>query len=163
MAGTGKRMFQWLGLVEPDEDEENEELAPTGQTSPRGAVPVRAVSADDPERRRREPGPEHQEAIVRPLSPQLSGRVHVITPTGFNDAEEIGERLKSNYAVIMNLQAMEHALYRRLTDFASGLTFGLNGRMQRVADRVYLLTPEGVEVSAEARRVLEERGLFNQD
>jgi len=89
-----------------------------------------------------------------------TARVHVIAPAGFNDAQEIGDKLKANQPVIVNLQAVDRELARRLIDFASGLAYGLGGQMERVADQVFLLTPTNVEVSAEEKRRLQERGLY---
>ncbi len=64
--------------------------------------------------------------------------------------------------VILNLQSADNELSKRLIDFSSGLTYALNGGMQRIADKVFLLTPRNVEVSAEERARLIERGFFNQ-
>jgi cell division inhibitor SepF len=64
--------------------------------------------------------------------------------------------------VILNLQGVDSELSKRLVDFASGLTYALDGGMQRVADKVFLLTPQHVEVSAEERARMIERGFFNQ-
>jgi cell division inhibitor SepF len=89
-----------------------------------------------------------------------TARVHVIAPGGFNDAQEIGDKLKANQPVIVNLQSVDRDLARRLIDFASGLAYGLGGQMERVADQVFLLTPTNVEVSAEEKRRLQERGLY---
>ena len=83
-----------------------------------------------------------------------------MAPTGFNDAKEIGDRLKSSQPVILNLQGVDRELCRRLIDFASGVTYGLGGQMEKVADQVFLLTPTNVEVSAEEKRRLQERGLY---
>ena len=105
---------------------------------------------------------EPTEAVIHPIPSAATGKVHLIEPSGFNDAEEIGEKFKADIPVIVNLQAMEPETAKRLIDFAAGLTFGLDGRIQRVADKVFLLTPRNVEVSAEERRRLQERGFFNQ-
>jgi cell division inhibitor SepF len=64
--------------------------------------------------------------------------------------------------VIVNLQGTDVELSKRLIDFSSGLTYALNGSMQRVADKVFLLTPRNVEVSAEERARLIDRGFYNQ-
>ncbi|MGH2848416.1 MAG: cell division protein SepF, partial [Thermoleophilaceae bacterium] len=69
---------------------------------------------------------------------------------------------KGTVPVILNLQAAETDLAKRLIDFASGLTYALDGGMQRVADKVFMLTPRNVEVSAEERARLIEKGFFNQ-
>jgi cell division inhibitor SepF len=90
-------------------------------------------------------------------------KVHLVLPRSFNDAQQIADRFKDGVPVILNLQGSDQDLSKRLIDFASGLTYALDGGMQRVADKVFLLTPQNVEVSAEERaRMLERGGFFNQ-
>ena len=89
-------------------------------------------------------------------------RVHLVVPKNFNDAQIIADKFKGDIPVILNLQQSETELAKRLIDFASGLTYALDGGMQRVADKVFLLTPKNVEVSAEERQRLLEKGFFNQ-
>jgi cell division inhibitor SepF len=91
-------------------------------------------------------------------------RVHLVLPRSFNDAQQIADRFKDSVPVILNLQNADTELSKRLIDFASGLTYALDGSMQRVADKVFLLTPRNVEVSAEDRaRALDPTGgFFNQ-
>ncbi len=92
-----------------------------------------------------------------------AARVHLVLPRSFNDAQQIADRFKQSIPVILNLQNADAELSKRLIDFASGLTYALNGGMQRVADKVFLLTPRNVEVSAEQRaQLLERGGFFNQ-
>lgn len=99
-------------------------------------------------------------------SPGPSGApatVHLVIPRSFNDAQQIADKYKELIPVILNLQSSDAELSKRLIDFASGLTYALDGGMQRVADKVFLLTPRNVEVSAEERaRWLERGGFFNQ-
>ena len=99
-------------------------------------------------------------SVVRPFTQPQAAKVHVVVPVGFNDAQEIGDKLKANQPVIVNLQGIDRDLSRRLIDFSSGLTYGLGGAMERVAENVFLLTPSNVEVSAEEKRRLQERGLY---
>jgi cell division inhibitor SepF len=162
VAGTFKRSLVWLGLVEPpDEEEELVDVAESGRQPT--AAPVRRVRDDYGDVRRRDGHfDEPMEAVIRPIPTAPNRQVHLIEPSGFNDAEEIGEKFKADIPVIVNLQAMESETAKRLIDFAAGLTFGLDGRIQRVAEKVFLLTPRNVEVSAEERRRLQERGFFNQ-
>ena len=89
-------------------------------------------------------------------------KVHLVIPRGFNDAQSIADRFKDSVPVILNLQSADPELAKRLIDFSSGLTYALNGSMQRVADKVFLLTPRNVELSAEERARIAERGFFNQ-
>jgi cell division inhibitor SepF len=96
-------------------------------------------------------------------SAAASVRVHLVVPRSFNDAQQIADKFKESIPVILNLQTADQELSKRLIDFTSGLTYALNGSMQRVADKVFLLTPRNVEVSAEERaRVLQGGGFFNQ-
>jgi cell division inhibitor SepF len=90
-------------------------------------------------------------------------QVHLVVPRGFNDAKQIADRFKRSVPVIVNLQDADIELSKRLIDFASGLTYALNGSMQRIADKVFLLTPPNIEVSAEERaKALERGGFYNR-
>lgn len=97
-------------------------------------------------------------AVVRPLPIPVTAKPHIVIPTSFNQAQEVADTFKGSAPVIMNLQEADRDLSRRLIDFASGLCYGVGGSMERVANSVYLLTPSDVEVSAEDKRRLEERG-----
>ncbi|MDX6482907.1 MAG: cell division inhibitor SepF, partial [Gaiellaceae bacterium] len=108
------------------------------------------------------PRPRAVEAVPTPLQ-NASVQVHLVVPRSFNDAQQIADKFKDAIPVILNLQSSDQELSKRLIDFASGLTYALNGGMQRVADKVFLLTPRNVEVSAAERaRLLERGGFFNQ-
>ena len=89
-------------------------------------------------------------------------RVHFVIPESFNDAQDVGNKFKDSIPVILNLQGVEPALSIRIIDFASGLTYALDGGMQKIAEKTFLLTPRNVEVSAEEKARLIERGFFNQ-
>jgi cell division inhibitor SepF len=91
-----------------------------------------------------------------------SVRMHLVIPKSFNDAQQVADRFKDDIPVVLNLQGTDTDLSKRLIDFASGLTYALDGGMQRVADRVFMLTPRNVEISAEERAQLIEKGFFNQ-
>jgi cell division inhibitor SepF len=97
-----------------------------------------------------------------PMRAVPSVQVHLVVPRSFNDAQQIADKFKDAIPVILNLQGADQELSKRLIDFTSGLTYALDGGMQRVADKVFLLTPRNVEVSAEERARLIERGFFNQ-
>jgi cell division inhibitor SepF len=81
-------------------------------------------------------------------------------PSSFNDAQEVGDRLKTGQPVILNLQGVDRDLQRRLIDFSSGLCYAVSGTMQKVGDQVFLLTPSDVEVSDEEKERLLARGLY---
>ena len=124
-------------------------------TDPDSRAP--AATASRPRLRSVETAPA---APAAPAAPP-PGRVHLLVPRSFNDAQSLADRFKSGIPVILNLQATDAELSKRLMDFASGLTYALGGGMQRVADKVFLLTPLNVQVSAEERaRILDREGLF---
>jgi cell division inhibitor SepF len=104
------------------------------------------------------PPPAH----LRPVPDQRTTRVSVLEPSSFNDAQNLADRFKRQQPVILNLQNVDGDLSRRMVDFCSGLTYALDGNIQSVANRVFLLTPRDVEVSAEERKRIAERAFFNQ-
>jgi cell division inhibitor SepF len=91
-----------------------------------------------------------------------SGQMHFSAPQSFNEAQQIADKFKNQVPVILNLQETDTDMAKRLIDFASGLTYALDGGMQRIADKTFLLTPRNVHFSAEERARLMERGFFNQ-
>jgi cell division inhibitor SepF len=109
----------------------------------------------------RPPGGGSRRAPLEAVA-SASVKVHLVVPRSFNDAQSIADKFKDAVPVILNLQGTDPELSKRLIDFSSGLTYALNGGMQRIADKVFLLTPRNVEVSAEERARLIERGFFNQ-
>ena len=111
-----------------------------------------------------EPGSRRPTAVLKPVGGRGNGdvRVHLVIPKSFNDAQQIADKFKDSIPVILNLQSSENDLSKRLIDFASGLTYALDGGMQRIADKVFMLTPRNVEISAEERARLIEKGFFNQ-
>ncbi|MEO6629742.1 MAG: cell division protein SepF [Aquihabitans sp.] len=96
--------------------------------------------------------------VVRPVAMTANAKPHVVVPASFNQAQDVADKFKNGQPVIMNLQAADRDLSRRLIDFASGLCYGIGGQMERLVNQVYLLTPSNVEVSAEERRRIHERG-----
>jgi len=105
--------------------------------------------------------------VLRPVASSGNGspgdlQVHLVVPKSFNDAQQIADQYKDSIPVILNLQGIDADLSKRLIDFSSGLTYALDGGMQRIADKVFLLTPRNVDVSAEEKARLIEKGFFNQ-
>jgi cell division inhibitor SepF len=109
---------------------------------------------------------ERRTTALRPVGGPRNGRgdvrVHFVAPKSFNDVQDVADKFKDAIPVILNLQGTDTDLAKRLIDFSSGLTYALDGGMQRIADKVFLLTPRNVEVSAEERARLVEKGFFNQ-
>lgn len=89
-------------------------------------------------------------------------RITTIHPHTYNDARRIGEEFREGVPVIMNLTEMEDGDAKRIVDFAAGLVFGLHGTIERVTNKVFLLSPVNVDVAAEARAQLAQNGFFNQ-
>jgi cell division inhibitor SepF len=171
------RALVYFGLAEDRVDdlyEPDPELEPESQLeqSYRERPNVRRLN-----RRRRDefddifadedPG-ERRTTVLRPVAGARGNghggdvRVHLVVPKSFNDAQQVADKFKDGIPVILNLQSSENDLSKRLIDFASGLTYALDGGMQRIADKVFMLTPRNVEISAEERARLIEKGFFNQ-
>jgi cell division inhibitor SepF len=128
---------------------------------PEPATEVSAVRPLPPKDRPIEPVPSAPKVQPKPVVRQVpsTSKPTVVSPTSFASAQEVADKFKASQPVILNLQGVEKDLARRLLDFCSGICYSLSGHMEKVAARVYLLTPENVEVSAEERRRLQERGL----
>ena len=183
------RTLVYFGIAEEDEDwddddgyaaEESLEQSYRERPNVRRLTPRRrGHDFDDWTESESDPAPQRPPPSARPRAragrwrearPQIeavpspgSVRVHLVLPRSFNDAQQIADKFKQSIPVILNLQGADAELSKRLIDFTSGLTYALNGGMQRVADKVFLLTPRNVEVSAEQRAALLERGgFFNQ-
>jgi cell division inhibitor SepF len=130
---------------------------PTAVTRPTAPAPVRGALAIDPDAvRMAEPSsvPEQRE---RPTGPVALSRITTLQPTSYNEARTIGERYRDGIPVIMNLTELDDASAKRLVDFAAGLVFALRGGFDKVTNRVFLLTPADVEVSADDARKLVSR------
>ncbi|MGH2883744.1 MAG: cell division protein SepF [Solirubrobacteraceae bacterium] len=174
---TWHRTLMYFGLAD-DEDYE-EDLEPDNepeeeaQDAYRERPNVRRLSS----RRRRDefddifaddPEDERRTTSLRPVSGGRGNgrggadRVHFVVPKNFNEVQDVADKFKDAIPVILNLQNTDHDLSKRLIDFSSGLTYALDGGMQRIADKVFLLTPHNVEVSAEERARLLENRFFNQ-
>jgi len=177
---TWHRTLVYFGLAE-DDGYEDDEIEPYHepevdlQDSYRERPNVRKLSS----RRRRDEiddifaddsSAERRTTSLRPVGGGRAGngrgggdvRVHFVAPKNFNDVQDVADKFKDAIPVILNLQSTDTDLSKRLIDFSSGLTYALDGGMQRIADKVFLLTPRNVEVSAEERARLVEKGFFNQ-
>lgn len=180
MAQFWKKTLSFLGLVEEYEDE-YADLPDEGPPGVRQTDPAPPLARPEPSNVRRiapapQPGRPPPDAGQQRAGPDRAGmagpnsqggvaqagKVHVTNPTTFNDVEEVGEKFRGGIPVIMNLAGASETVAKRMLDFASGLIYGLDGRIERVGDRVFLLTPVGTDVSTEERRRLSERGFFNQ-
>jgi len=158
-----RKMGVYLGLLEDAEgqyaDPENEfdEPARRGEPAPEAARPVANLS----ERRRpapvREAAPGRATTTVAPMS-----RITTLHPRTYNEARVIGENFRDGVPVIMNLSEMDDTDAKRLVDFAAGLVFSVRGTIERVTNKVFLLSPPNVSVAAEDKQRMAENGFFNQ-
>jgi cell division inhibitor SepF len=157
--------YQEPDMYEPDTGTQGEyyEAPRAGTVSPirerrRGRDEIDDIFADD------EPASGGRTRMLRPVAGNGGAdvRVHLVTPYSFNDAQEVADKFKQAVPVILNLQTTDAELAKRLIDFTSGLTYALGGGMQKIADKTFLLTPRNVEVSAEEKARLIEKGFFNQ-
>ena len=165
------RTLVYFGIAEEEEWDEsgyatNEQLEENYSRRDRQNVRrlPKAAEADDWSSDE-DPAPRssRRQSRLRSVDPGPPAKVHLVVPRSFNDAQQIADRFKASVPVILNLQSADTDLSKRLIDFASGLTYALDGSMQRVADKVFLLTPRDVELSAEERaRALERGGFYNQ-
>lgn len=164
MSGAMRRIGEYLGLLEDtgyDEyDEEQTEQRPARETRERPARPVRAVpsgSVADLDERRRQPIAVAPQPEVAELS-----RITTVHPTTYNDARAVGEQYREGIPVIMNLTEMDDSDAKRLVDFAAGLIFATRGSIERVTNKVFLLSPPNVTVAAEDKQLIADRDFFNQ-
>ena len=162
MSGAMRRIGEYLGLLEDTgvyDDEYDEQGYAEPQQSRRASVPAKAQPAPvaDISQRRRTHAPE---AVPAPVS-EFS-RITTLHPRTYNEARTIGERFRDGMPVIMNLTEMDDADAKRLVDFAAGLSFGLRGSIERVTAKVFLLSPQNVDVTAEDKARIREGGFFNQ-
>lgn len=174
MPGVMRKMGLYLGLVEDDEhdrydtydeyaEQEDLEAAPARRHAPASAPAVAP-------RRSFDASPRSQGAVALDTSarPQAvpayedGHRITTLHPHSYNDARAIGEHFRTGTPVIMNLTEMDDGDAKRLVDFAAGLIFGLHGRLERITNKVFLLSPEHVEVTAEDKARIVEGGFFNQ-
>jgi cell division inhibitor SepF len=155
---------------------QREQAAPVRQAPARPAPPSnagrpRTVQAQPPAFSTPPPEPSEPPAVrtlpvsgdeapkprVRAVPRTPQKQPHVVEPTSFNQAQEVADKFKANQPVAMDLYDADRELSRRLIDFSSGLCYGLGGKMEKVANHIYLLTPSGVEVTAEELRKLASR------
>lgn len=154
-----KKTLVSLGLMD-DEEEFDEHLA--DDPSPRGDTPMVRTIRDD--RPRDDRGGRHPagRGNVRSIPTAPPRQINVVEPRIFEDAQDFADHFKGGVPVIINLRTTEPGHSPKILQFASGLVYGLNGRLQKVGDNVFLLTPFNMEVSADEKRRLVEHSLFGE-
>ena len=167
MAGALKRIGEYLGLVDDearydDEDVDEPDSRPArGSRRAEGSYEEEHDDYDDP--RTQVSTLPRRDAGVRPVkeAAELS-RITTLRPRTYNDARLVGEHFREGTPVIMDLTSMDDADAKRLVDFAAGLIFGVRGAIERITTKVFLLSPENIEVTAEDKRRIVEQDFFNQ-
>lgn len=163
MSGAMRRIGEYLGLLEDtgrydeyDGDYETTDTTPavSPARTPKVREPRPAPVSDLSERRRPVPGPT---GVVAELS-----RITTLHPRTYNEARTVGENFRDGVPVIMNLSEMDDNDAKRLVDFAAGLVFATRGTIERVTNKVFLLSPPNVTVAAEDKQRIAEGGFFNQ-
>jgi cell division inhibitor SepF len=181
MAGAMRKMAVYLGLVEDDEHyDEYDEYDDDGDADSRySSRSERGRSdRDDPradstrmlqpvrdnghEIRTPEPARAAASAPTARGSVSIDYRITTLHPRTYNDARALGEAFREGTPVIMNLTEMDDVDAKRIVDFSAGLVFGLHGTIERVTQKVFLLSPANVTVTAEQKQRLAEGGFFNQ-
>ena len=106
--------------------------------------------------------PPYPCARGRPVAVAELSRITTLHPRTYNEARTVGENFRDGIPVIMNLSEMDDNDAKRLVDFAAGLVFATRGTIERVTQKVFLLSPPNVSVAAEDKQRLVEGGFFNQ-
>jgi cell division inhibitor SepF len=166
MASAMRKMAVYLGLVE-DDHRYQDKYDSYGEYEDYDDQADRPEQADEPEAGGggRDDYVGYQPADWRPepVSQMTDlARITTLHPRTYNEARTIGEHFREGTPVIMNLTEMVDSDAKRLVDFAAGLIFGLRGSIERVTNKVFLLSPANVEVTAEDKARIAERGFFNQ-
>ena len=178
MAGRLRKTALYLGLVDDDEEEyfgdvddeytEPEERRPVARSTRPDRESITRVAPSNARRTDRVPvratHDEFDDAEVRRVAAPAAEayRITTLTPRTYNEARTIGEHFRDGVPVIINLTEMDDADAKRLVDFCAGLIFGLHGSIERVTNKVFLLSPSNVTVSEADKVRIAEGGFFNQ-
>jgi cell division inhibitor SepF len=173
-----RKMAVYLGLVEDDRYDDYDEYDAYDDDASEGTAPAAAgrrnvedgsagqlIRTNDPLDRDRDhaaPTSERRSVLTYETGTADLARITTLHPRTYNEARTIGEHFREGTPVIMNLTEMLDSDAKRLVDFAAGLVFGLHGSIERVTNKVFLLSPANVEVTAEDKARMAERGFFNQ-
>ena len=165
MASAMRKMAVYLGLVE-DDHRFQDKYDSYGEYEDYDDQADRPEQAEEPDvRGGRDDYAGYQPADWRTEHVSQTtdlARITTLHPRSYNEARTIGEHFREGTPVIMNLTEMVDSDAKRLVDFAAGLIFGLRGSIERVTNKVFLLSPANVEVTAEDKARIAERGFFNQ-
>ncbi len=171
MAGAMRKMAVYLGLVENEDQYDEFEAVDRPDEYDRNyddrTRSLRAVRDDEPVARSASSAPATTRSGGAATAAASRGdagmsRITTLHPRAYNDARAIGEQFRDGTPVIMNLSEMDDGDAKRIVDFSAGLVFGLHGTIERVTQKVFLLSPANVTVTAEERERITQGGFFNQ-
>jgi cell division inhibitor SepF len=171
MASAMRKMAVYLGLVEDDryDDDYDEYDIYDDEAADRRRVDraddessAQSIGASDQAEGEQKAFPSERRPPLAESAVSDLARITTLHPRTYNEARTIGEHFREGTPVIMNLTEMVDSDAKRLVDFAAGLIFGLHGSIERVTNKVFLLSPANVEVTAEDKARMAERGFFNQ-
>jgi cell division inhibitor SepF len=166
MGSAMRKMGVYLGLLEDTERYDGyDEVEYDDQVPTRAEAPARSAAVADLSERRRPVVPPQQavrQPVPAPATVAELSRITTLHPRTYNEARSIGENFREGVPVIMNLSDMDDADAKRLVDFAAGLVFAVRGTIERVTNKVFLLSPPNVSVAAEDKQRIAENGFFNQ-
>ncbi|MEO3975435.1 cell division protein SepF [Streptomyces sp. CAU 1734] len=148
--GSVRKASAWLGLVEDNDERYSDEYADYAEYS-EGAETTGDAWVTDARVR-----------VASDSAQEVGRRIATVAPTCFRDARHIGELFREGVPVIVNLTSLESGDAKRVVDFAAGLTFGLRGSIERVATRVFLLSPAHTQVVTGEARGHSQDGFYNQ-
>jgi cell division inhibitor SepF len=165
MASAMRKMAVYLGLVEDDHryQDKYDSYGEYEEYDDQADRPEQIDEPDVPSGREDYAGYQPADWRTEHVSQTTDlARITTLHPRTYNEARTIGEHFREGTPVIMNLTEMVDSDAKRLVDFAAGLIFGLRGSIERVTNKVFLLSPANVEVTAEDKARIAERGFFNQ-
>lgn len=179
MGGSMRKMGVYLGLLEDGEYSEYDEpeqpvrrarRSPSNASAPAPRMPHPSIQEDtgevarldDRRRTAAQPVPAAPAVSAPSASVAALSRITTLHPRTYNEARVIGENYRDGVPVIMNLTEMSDDDAKRLVDFAAGLVFATRGTIERVTNKVFLLSPPNVSVAAEDKQRIAENGFFNQ-
>ncbi|MGJ9412019.1 cell division protein SepF [Aeromicrobium sp. CF4.19] len=170
MAGAMRKVGEYLGLVEQAELDEWEDDPAAAEAAPRErarreerqATPAPVANIEDRRPARSVPAAAAPRPEPRVEQASMLARIETVTPRTYNDARSVGEHYRSGVPVIMNLSEIDDDDAKRLVDFAAGLVFAVRGTINRVTAKVFLLSPENIEVTDEDKQRIAAGGFYNQ-
>ncbi len=177
MSGFFRKTLSFLGFIDEDDYEESESRKNPAHSKNRYKYKEEASTEKNllkiykngernVEEKKKAGGtwfrPARKVTNLEEVKMEKKTKVFVIEPNGYEDSQIIGDKFKIDIPVIVNLQNENPETSKRIIDFCSGLTYALNGSIEKVAEKVFLITPYNVEVTSEEKELLKEKGFYEE-